>query len=66
MKTKDPIITPEESSTSEHQVRLEKLKALEAAHINPWPAPEKVTAESAMVKSEFDDSSTELGKNEWG
>lgn len=53
----NPILpTDQESSTSEHQVRLEKLKGLEAASINPWPAAQKVSADCQQVKNEFDEA----------
>ena len=47
-----------ESLSSEHQVRLEKLKALEAAGINPWPASKPVTATAAQVQEEYQEGNT--------
>lgn len=58
MSTKpNPIVSnQQESSSSEHQVRLEKLKGLQAASINAWPAPESVSAQAAQVKHEFSET----------
>lgn len=58
MTTKpNPIVpTEQESSSSEHQVRLEKLKGLQAASINAWPAPEQVSAHAVQVKNEFSEA----------
>lgn len=42
--------------SQEHQVRLEKLKGLEAASINPWPAAQEVSAECQKVKDEFSET----------
>ena len=54
----------QESTTSEHHIRLEKLKALEQAGINPWPAAHEVTATCAQVHKEFVDPSAQLGVSE--
>ena len=53
---KEPIIpgAEQESTTSEHQIRLEKLKTLEQEHIKPWPEARKITATCAQVHKEFD------------
>ena len=45
--------TESESTTSEHHIRLEKLKKLEAMGINPWPAAKEVTATCKQVHEEF-------------
>src|ERR1700733_1880019 len=55
---KDTIPTPDVSGSDEHHVRLEKLKALEKAGINPWPAAKEVTATAAQVLAEFKDDQT--------
>lgn len=39
--------------SSEHQIRLEKLKALEKAGINPFPAAQKVNATAKQVHQEY-------------
>ena len=60
MNTKKPVITTEnsehESATSEHHIRLEKLKAMEAAGINPWPAAKEVSATCKQVHQEFNET----------
>ncbi len=38
---------------AEHQIRLEKLKALEAAGINPWPEAKEVSATCKQVHQEY-------------
>lgn len=48
-----PTIENQESSTSEHQVRLQKVHALRALGINPWPEAKAVTATAAQVHDEF-------------
>ena len=59
MNTKKPVIITEnsehESATSEHHIRLEKLKAMEAAGINPWPAAKEVSATCKQVHQEFNE-----------
>lgn len=57
MNTKNTDTISQNSDISqEHQVRLEKLKALEAAGINPWPPTPKVAATCSQVHTEFDES----------
>jgi lysyl-tRNA synthetase, class II len=51
-KNEEEILMPE-SISNEHRIRLEKLKALEAAGINPWPASKEVSATTAQVHQEF-------------
>jgi lysyl-tRNA synthetase, class II len=55
---KEPITpgTENESTTSEHQIRLEKLKTLEKEHIKPWPEAKEVSATCAQVHQEFNPS----------
>lgn len=58
---KEPIIpgAEHESTTSEHQIRLEKLKTLEKEHIKPWPEAKEITASCAQVHQEFNPSAAE-------
>lgn len=61
MNTKKPDLIPQneqESTSSEHHIRLEKLKAMEAAGINPWPAAKEVKNTCAQVHQEFKDDGT--------
>ena len=56
MNTKNILSNDNESISSEHRIRLEKLKALEAAGIDPWPAAKEVSATAAQVHQEFDEA----------
>ena len=56
MNTKNIITNEHESVSAEHGIRLEKLKAMEAAGINPWPAAKEVSATAAQVHQEFDEA----------
>ena len=50
--------TPENNEHSEHAIRLEKLKAMQDAGINPWPASKHVTASNQAVHQEYQETVT--------
>ncbi len=46
-----PTQSAEESASEEHQVRVEKVKAMRKANINPWPESKPVDATAHEVLS---------------
>ena len=58
-------ILENELDSSEHQIRLEKVKELQSAGVNPWPATKEVNTPCKQVVLEYHDSpSTELRMSE--
>jgi lysyl-tRNA synthetase class 2 len=49
-------VNDHESTSSEHHIRLEKLKAMEAEGINPWPPTKEVNGTAQQVHAEFSDT----------
>ncbi len=52
---KKDVFEHEDSTSQEHQVRLEKVKKLQAMGINPWPAFKPINATAHDVINEFED-----------
>lgn len=41
-------------SSEEHQLRLQKVRHMQAQHINPWPAHKPITATCAQIIADFE------------
>lgn len=56
MENKDLINAIDQSATAlnEHEIRLEKVKKLQASGKNPWPAYKPTTATVTQARSEFE------------
>ncbi len=50
-----PIKQAEQSSSEEHLVRVEKVRAMREAGLNPWPESKSVDATAQEVLSKFDE-----------
>ena len=62
---KDDFIHDQEAekhTSNEHKIRVEKIEAMKAHGIEPWPAFEPLTATAAQVLQEFSDQATDKKK----
>jgi lysyl-tRNA synthetase class 2 len=56
MQFKKSLDTDHEATSSEHRIRVEKVEAMRAAGIEPWPAGREINATTQEVVNEFDEA----------